>query len=107
MKVAYCKSFQIFSPKIQIFYNHTKFTGKNIILPTTLVVCMLTLDVVDCWFEPCSSQTKDLKIDICCFSAKYAAFRSKRKDKMTRNQDNVSEWGHMCTLGLLFCLAGF
>jgi hypothetical protein len=38
---------------------NSKFTGKNIILPTTLVVCMLTLDVVDCWFEPCSSQTKD------------------------------------------------
>jgi alpha-1,3/alpha-1,6-mannosyltransferase len=81
---------------------NSKFTGKNIILPTTLVVSMLTLNVVDCWFEPCSSQTKDLNIDICCFSAKYTAFRNKRKDKMTRNQDNVSEWGHMCTLGLLF-----
>jgi hypothetical protein len=28
-------------------------------------------------FEPRSGQTKDYKIGICCFSAKYAALRKK------------------------------
>ena len=34
-----------------------------------------------------SSQTKDYKISICCFSAKYAALRRKKKDCLSRNQD--------------------
>ena len=41
------------------------------------------------------SQTNDYKIGICCFSANHAALRSKSKDWLTRNQDNVSEWGGM------------
>jgi hypothetical protein len=36
--------------------------------------------VVDRGFEPWSGQTKDFKIDICCFSAKHAALRSKSKE---------------------------
>ena len=32
---------------------------------------------VDHRFEPRSGQTKDYKIGICCFSAKYAALRRK------------------------------
>ena len=35
-------------------------------------------------------QIKDYEIGICCFSAKHAAFRSKSKDSLARNQDNVS-----------------
>ena len=42
-------------------------------------------------------------IGICCFSAKHAALRRKRKKKrLSRNQDNVSEWGDMSIRGLLF-----
>ena len=32
---------------------------------------------------------------ICDFSAKHAALKSKSKDWLTLNQDNVSEWGDM------------
>ena len=53
-------------------------------------------------FEPQSSQTKDFKIDICCFSAKHAALRRKSKDRLARNQNNLSEWSDMSTRGLLF-----
>jgi hypothetical protein len=38
------------------------------------------LNVVDREFEFWSGQTKDYKIGICCFSAKYASLRSKTKD---------------------------
>jgi len=37
-----------------------------------------------------SLQTKDNKIGIGCFSAKNAALRSKSKDWLAWNQDNVS-----------------
>ena len=35
--------------------------------------------MVDRGFEPRSGQTKDYKIGFCCFSAKHAALRRKRK----------------------------
>jgi hypothetical protein len=38
-----------------------------------VMVSVFALSAVDCGFEPPSSQTKDYKIDICCFAAKYAA----------------------------------
>jgi hypothetical protein len=56
---------------------------------------MVSLLAVDCGFEPRSGQTKDYKVGICCFSAKYAAFRGKSKDWLTWNEDNVSEWSEM------------
>jgi hypothetical protein len=56
-------------------------------------------------FEPRSGQTKDYKIDICCFSAKHAALMRKSKDWLARNQNNMSEWSDMSTGGLLFQLA--
>ena len=57
---------------------------------------------VDRGFEPRSGQTKDYKIDICCFSAKHAALRKNSKDWLARNQNNVTEWSNMSTRGLLF-----
>ena len=57
---------------------------------------------VDRGFEPQSGQTKDYKIDICCFSAKHAALRKNSKDWLARNQNNVTEWSNMSTRGLLF-----
>ena len=58
-----------------------------------IMVSVLASIAVDRRFEPRSGQTKYYKIDICCFSAKHAALRSKSKDWLVRNQTNVSEWG--------------
>ena len=45
-----------------------------------VMVSVFASSAVDREFEPRSGQTKDDKIDICCFSAKHAALRSKIKD---------------------------
>ena len=66
------------------------------------MVCMLVLSAVDRGFEPRSSQTKDYKIGISCFSAKHAVLKRKSKDWLARNRNNVSEWGDMSIHGLLF-----
>ena len=42
-----------------------------------------------------SGQIKDYEIGNCCFSAKHAALRSKNKDWLARNQNNVSAWSDM------------
>ena len=63
---------------------------------------VLASNVVDCGFEPRSDKTKDYKIGVCCFSYKHAALRSKSKDWLAQNQDNVSEWSNMSVHGLLF-----
>ena len=52
--------------------------------------------------EPRSDQTKDYEIGICCFAAKHAVLRRKSKNRLVRNQNNVSEWSDMSTHGLLF-----
>ena len=70
-----------------------------------VMVSMLSSSAVARAFESRSGQTKDYKIGICCFSAKHAALRSKRKDGLARNQNNVSEWGDMSIRGLLFLSA--
>ena len=67
-----------------------------------VMVSVLASSTVDHGFEPQSGQTRDYKIDICCFSAKHAAIRKKSKDWLAQNQDNVSEWSHMSTRRLLF-----
>ena len=66
------------------------------------MVSVLALTAIDHGFEPQSGQTKDYKIGICCFSAKYAALKRKSKDWMVQNQDNVSEWSDMSIFRLLF-----
>ena len=53
-------------------------------------------------FEHRSGPTKDYKIGIYCFSAKHEALRSKSKNGLARNQDNVFEWSEMSICGLLF-----
>jgi hypothetical protein len=67
-----------------------------------VMVSVLASSVVDRGFEHRSDQTKEYKIDICCFPAKHAALRSKSKDRFARNQNNVFEWRDMSTRGLLF-----
>ena len=66
------------------------------------MVSVLSSSVVDRGFEYQSGQTKDYKIGMCCFSAKHASLRSKNKDRLAQNQNNVSEWSNMSTRGLLF-----
>jgi hypothetical protein len=57
-----------------------------------VIVSVLTSSVADNVLKPRSGQTKDYKIDICCFSGKYTTLRCTSKDWLARNQDNVSEW---------------
>ena len=47
---------------------------------------------LECGFENRSGQPNDNKIVICCFSDKFAAIRSKSKDLLTRNQNNIPKW---------------
>ena len=67
-----------------------------------VMVSVLASSSVDRGFDPRSGQTKDYKIGICCFFARHAALRSKSKDWLARNQNNVSEWSDMSNRGLLF-----
>jgi hypothetical protein len=69
-----------------------------------VMVSVLSSNAVDRGFKA-PDQTKDYKIDICCFFAKHAALRRKNKDWLARNRDNVSEWSDMSIRGLLFQLA--
>jgi hypothetical protein len=66
------------------------------------MVSVLVSSAVDRGFEPRSGQSKDYKIDICCFSAKNGALGSKSKDGFARNQNNVSEQSDISTCGLLY-----
>ena len=54
------------------------------------MVGVLASSEVDRGFESRLGQTKDYKIGISFFSAKYAALRRKSKDWLARNRDNVS-----------------
>ena len=54
------------------------------------MVSILASSAADRGFKPCLSQTKDYKIGICYSSAKHAALRSKSKDWLARNPNNVS-----------------
>jgi len=65
------------------------------------MVSVLSSNVVDSGIKPRSGQIIDYAIDIYCFSVKHAALRSKIKYSLTRNLDNVSEWGDIYVRGLL------
>ena len=67
-----------------------------------VMVSVIASSAVDRGFESRSGQTKDCKIGICCFSAKHTALRSKSKDWLAQNQNNVSEWSDMSTCRLFF-----
>jgi hypothetical protein len=56
------------------------------------MVSMLTSGEVDRGFGPWSGQTNDYKIDVSCVSAKHTALRSKSKNWLAWDQDNVSDW---------------
>ena len=54
------------------------------------MVSMLTFSAEGHGFGPNPSQTKDIKIGICCFSAKYTALWSKGKEQLAKIQNRVS-----------------
>ena len=66
------------------------------------MVIMLSWSVVDRGFESRSGQTIDYEIGICCFSSKCAALSKKSKNRLVRNQNNVSECGNMSIRRRLF-----
>jgi hypothetical protein len=65
------------------------------------MISVLAWSAVDRGFELRSSQTKGYIFGICCFSTKHAAIKSKSKDWLARNQNNVSKWSDRSTCGLL------
>jgi hypothetical protein len=68
-----------------------------------VLVSVLAASGEDREFLPRSSETKDYKIGICCFSTKHAAaLRRKSKDWLALNQNNVYEWSDMSTSRLMF-----
>jgi hypothetical protein len=77
-----------------------RFKKKKIFSIKAYILC-LHLDFKEGVID-CTSETKDYKIGICCFSAKNAPLRRKSKDLMARNQNNGSEWGHISIHRLLF-----
>ena len=68
------------------------------------MVSVLASSVVDHGMEPRLFQAKDYKIDICWFSTKHAALRSKIKDWLAQNQYNVPS-GATC-LSVDCCFSG-
>ena len=61
-----------------------------------VLVSVLSSNTIDLGFELLCGQTKyNYKTGMCCFSASYAALRSKSKDLLARNQYNVSDWNDM------------
>ena len=57
------------------------------------------------WVRAQSSQTKDYKISICCFSAKHAALRRKSKDWLAWDQENVFKLSNMTYLTVNCCFS--
>ena len=65
---------------------------------------ILILSAVDGGFEPCPVKPKTIKL-VFVASLLSTSLRSKIKDWLARNQDNVSERSYMSTCLLLFGLA--
>ena len=59
---------------------------------------MVSFYVVDCGFNTRFRQTEDYNIGTCCFSDTHASAKTKNKDWLTRNMDNVSEWSGLLSV---------
>ena len=76
-------------PKLSWQYKNI-LSVKNRIDGLMVIVCAHR--TTDSGLEPMSIvKTKNCKIGMCCFSAKYVTFRGMRIDLLAGNQDNVSE----------------
>jgi hypothetical protein len=95
--IFYCFKFTcLFKYNMILYCLKEHITCYHIVLKNTyriggVMVSVLDLSTVDCGFEPRLGQTKNYKIGICCFSTKHTSLRSKSKDLLARNQNNVSE----------------
>ena len=69
-----------------------------------VMVYVVSLSVVHHGFDPWSGQTKDYKIGICWFCDKHATLRSKSRDWLAQNQDNVSKLNNCCFSQLALCV---
>jgi hypothetical protein len=49
--------------------------------------------------NPWYDQTKNYKIDICCFFAKHETIRSKSNKLLAGKQDKVTEWSDIWEAG--------
>ena len=67
-----------------------------------VIISVFAPSAIDRGFKPLSCQTKENKIDICCFNATNAGLRRKRKDWLIQNRDNVTKWSDMSTIGQIF-----
>ena len=76
-----------------------------ILLQCGVMVSMFTSGIVNHGFQLRLGKTKVHKIGICCFSVKHAVLKSKSKDWLAWNLDNVPWWDNISTHGLLFQLA--
>jgi hypothetical protein len=76
-----------------------QFTNKCI---GAVMVSVLASYAVVLGFKPRLGQIKHYEIGICCFSNKHTSLRSKNKDWLAQNQDNVSECSDLSTRKLLF-----
>ena len=99
-----CQNYRNVHNKNIDIQSHQHYTESSIYMYTHyriggLMVSVLVSSVVDRGFESQSGHTKDCKIGICCFSAKHASLRRKRKDWLARNQENVFRWGNMAISG--------
>jgi hypothetical protein len=78
-------------------WNSTFHVSSIINIVGRVMVSMFALSTVNRGFEYRSGQPNDYNIVICCFSGKFAAIRSKSKDLLTRNQNNVPKWSDVST----------
>jgi hypothetical protein len=70
----------------------TNKTGRHNITEILLKVALNTIKQ--------TGQIKDSKFGICCFSSKHASLRSKNKDWLAQNRDNVSKWSDFMKIKL-------
>ena len=86
-------------------YNVYVFAEKQKCSPKTLIcgviVIMLASSAVDRGFESRSGETKDYQLVFVAYNAKHAELRRKSKDRLARNQNNLSEWSDISTQWLL------
>ena len=84
--------------RLKSLYHHGMLIQKIVQLPELsrsanhiggVMVSVLALSEVDGGFKRHLGQTKHFKIGICYLSAVWEAFRSKSKDGLAWNQDNV------------------
>jgi hypothetical protein len=80
----------------------------NILVFMEHALMYVFLTLLECdrsWVRAQSSQTKDYKISICCFSAKHAALRRKSKDWLAWNHENVFKLSNMTYLPVNCCFS--